>query len=298
MMRSLWTAASGMRAQQVNVDTIANNLANVNTSGYKSQEASFKSLLYQNLQSQSTNNAGDLKPVPAEVGLGSRVAAITSEFTQGNLLANESPFSVALEGDGFFAVRTETGEVQYTRDGNFNVSPFQGGNMLCTADGYPVLDQNGNEIILPATRTLRDENGNVLYDANGNPRTAPISAADVAISDDGSIGFPGEDGNVEPIIRDGYEVKFGIYQFNNPAGLHKAGSNNFSVTAASGEPIQEGENANMSQTKTHQYYTEGSNVDVANEMVNLIVAQRAYEMNSKAIQASDQMMQQANNLRS
>ena len=116
MMRSLWTAASGMRAQQVNVDTIANNVANINTIGYKSQQASFKSLLYQNLQSTSTNNAGENKPVAAEVGLGSRVAAITSTFTQGNLTHVENPFSVALEGDGFFQIRTESGELQYTRD--------------------------------------------------------------------------------------------------------------------------------------------------------------------------------------
>ena len=123
MMRSLWTAASGMRAQQVNVDTIANNVANINTIGYKSQQASFKSLLYQNLQSTSTNNAGENKPVAAEVGLGSRVAAITSTFTQGNLTHVENPFSVALEGDGFFQIRTESGELQYTRDGSFEISP-------------------------------------------------------------------------------------------------------------------------------------------------------------------------------
>lgn len=125
MMRSLWTAASGMRAQQVNVDTIANNVANINTIGYKSQQASFKSLLYQNLQSTSTNNAGENKPVAAEVGLGSRVAAITSTFTQGNLTHVENPFSVALEGDGFFQIRTESGELQYTRDGSMKSRRLQ-----------------------------------------------------------------------------------------------------------------------------------------------------------------------------
>lgn len=282
MMRSLWTAASGMRAQQTNVDTIANNLANVNTTGYKSQEASFKSLLYQNLQSTSTNNAGENKPVAAEVGLGSRVSAITSAFKQGPLLASDSPFAVAVEGDGFFRVRTVDGEIQYTRDGNFIVSPVDGGNMLCTADGYPVLDQMGNEIILPKD----------------------YAADDIAISPDGVIGFPGEDGNVRPLINyltpDGneqYEIKLALVQFNNPAGLHKEGNNNFSVTVASGDPMMEDANPNLKKSKTLQRYTEGSNVDVANEMVNLIVAQRAYEMNSKAIQATDEMMQQANNLR-
>lgn len=275
MMRSLWTAASGMRAQQTNVDTIANNLANVNTIGYKTQEASFKSLLYQNLQSTSTNNAGDEKPVAAEVGLGTRVAAITSDFDQGKLTATNNPFTMAIEGDGFFQVRTPNGDIQYTRDGNFIVSPVANGNMLCTTDGYPVLDQYGNNIILPSTNV----------------------ATDLQVSSDGTIGFPGADGNVVPLRNNGYDVRFGLVQFNNPSGLYKEGGNNFSATVASGNPIPENNNVNVKQSKIHQRYYEGSNVDVATEMVNLIVAQRAYEMNSKAIQATDDMMQQANNLR-
>lgn len=276
MMRSLWTAASGMRAQQVNVDTIANNVANINTIGYKSQQASFKSLLYQNLQSKSTNNAGEEKPVAAEVGLGSRVAAITSTFTNGNLQATEDPFSMALEGDGFFQIRTAGGELQYTRDGGFIVSPAAQGNMLCTTDGNAVLDAYGNQIILPNTQV----------------------ATNLVVNEDGTIAFPDATGN-PAILTDanGRQVRFGIYQFNNPAGLAKEGSNNFSVTVASGAAVAENGNATVQQTKVHQYYTEASNVDVAEEMVNLIVAQRAYEMNSKAIQTSDEMMQQANNLR-
>ena len=276
MMRSLWTAASGMRAQQVNVDTIANNVANINTIGYKSQQASFKSLLYQNLQSKSTNNAGEEKPVAAEVGLGSRVAAITSTFTNGNLQATENPFCMALEGDGFFQIRTAGGELQYTRDGGFIVSPVAQGNMLCTTDGNAVLDAYGNQIILPNTQV----------------------ATDLVVNEDGTIAFPDATGNPS-ILTDanGRPVRFGIYQFNNPAGLAKEGSNNFSVTVASGAAVAENGNATVQQTRVHQYYTEASNVDVAEEMVNLIVAQRAYEMNSKAIQTSDEMMQQANNLR-
>ena len=276
MMRSLWTAASGMRAQQVNVDTIANNVANINTIGYKSQQASFKSLLYQNLQSKSTNNAGEEKPVAAEVGLGSRVAAITSTFTNGNLQATEDPYSMALEGDGFFQIRTAGGELQYTRDGGFIISPSAQGNMLCTTDGNAVLDAYGNQIILPNTQV----------------------ATNLVVNEDGTIAFPDANGN-PAILTDanGRQVRFGIYQFNNPAGLAKEGSNNFSVTVASGAAVAENGNATVQQTKVHQYYTEASNVDVAEEMVNLIVAQRAYEMNSKAIQTSDEMMQQANNLR-
>lgn len=277
MMRSLWTAASGMRAQQINVDTIANNVANVNTIGYKTQQASFKSLLYQNLQSKSTNNAGDEKPVPAEVGLGSRVAAITSSFEQGELLASTSAFSMAIEGDGFFQVRKPDGQIQYTRDGGFNISPRPEGNLLCTTDGYPVLDQDGNNIVLPIT----------------------AMADDLVVSKEGILGFPGADGNVVNLINaNGNPVQFGLVQFNNPAGLYKEGSNNFSATVASGNPVPENGNGNVRPSMVHQFYREGSNVDVANEMVNLIVAQRAYEMNSKAIQASDDMMQQANNLRS
>ncbi len=275
MMRSLWTAASGMRAQQLNVDTIANNISNVNTTAYKTQEASFKSLLYQNLQSTSTNNAGENKPVAAEVGLGTRLSAITSQFDQGNLNASARPFDVAIEGDGFFQIRNQAGELLYTRDGTLNVSPVQGGNLLCTADGCPVLDQYGNEIILPDR----------------------YNASDVEIDQNGYIGFPGPDGNFQPLQDNGYQVRLALYQFSNPAGLSKEGSNAFAVTAASGEAMAEFGNPNLTPSMTHQYYTEGSNVDVANEMVNLIVAQRAYEMNSKAIQASDEMMQQANNLR-
>jgi len=197
MMRSLWTAASGMRAQQLNVDTIANNISNVNTTAYKSQEASFKTLLYQNLQSTSTNNAGEDKPVPAEVGLGTRLSAITSQFDQGNLNASTRPFDVAIEGDGFFQVRNEAGELLYTRDGTLNVSPVQGGNLLCTAAGLPILDQFGNDIVLPGQ----------------------YNASDVEIDKNGYIGFPNAEGNFEPLMGNGYQIKLGLYQFSNPAGL-------------------------------------------------------------------------------
>lgn len=275
MMRSLWTAASGMRAQQTNVDTIANNIANVNTIGYKSQEASFKSLLYQNLQSTSTNNAGELKPVAAEVGLGSRVAAITSDFDQGKLTPSTNPFAMAIEGKGFFQVRVPSGEIQYTRDGNFNVSPTDQGNLLCTTDGYPVLDTNGNNIYFPTDK----------------------NSTDVILNQDGTLGFADTAGHFQAITNNGQPVKIGLVQFNNPAGLSKESGNNFSVTPASGVPILEGTSDLITPSKIHQKYIESSNVDVANEMVNLIVAQRAYEMNSKAIQATDEMMQQANNLR-
>jgi flagellar basal-body rod protein FlgG len=276
MMRSLWTAASGMRSQQVNVDTISNNIANVNTIGYKTEQASFKSLLYQNLQSTSTNNALEEKPVAAEVGLGSRVAAITSQFTQGELLDSTDPYTVAIEGDGFFEVQNANGEVLYTRDGAFNLSPVDGGNMICNSDGYPVLDVNGNSIIIPDEYPLQE----------------------IQISQDGVISFPDGTSNPDPLTINGQTVQLAVVQFNNPAGLEKLGGNNYGETVASGAPIAELRNENLEHSKVQQYYREGSNVDVANEMVNLIIAPRAYELNSKAIQTSDTMMQEANNLRS
>lgn len=275
MMRSLWTAASGMRAQQTNVDTISNNLANVNTTGYKTQEASFKSLLYQNLQSTSTNNAGELKPVAAEVGLGTRVSAITSMFTQGNLQTSDNPFAMAVEGDGFFRVKNAKGEILYTRDGNFNASPVENGNMLVTAEGYPILDTQGNSIIIPKG----------------------VPATNLSVGQDGMVSYKDKKNNDIKLMNGGKQVQISLVQFSNPAGLEKVSGNNFAVTPASGEPLSEVDNNSVKPSKIHQRYIEGSNVDVANEMVNLIVAQRAYEMNSKAIQATDDMMQQANNLR-
>lgn len=277
MMRSLWSAASGMIAQQTNLDNISNNLANVNTVGYKKDTVEFKSLLYQTLQSTSTNNAGENKPVPAQVGLGTRVASITSVFTQGSLQAAEQSTFMAIEGNGFFKVRNEDGEVCYTRDGSFNLQPTaDGGAMLCNGDGHPVLDQNNNVIVIPAG----------------------IQADTVSIETDGRIMIPtGENETMEPLVFEGYGQQIGLAQFNNPSGLESAGGNLFKETAVSGAPLEESATEGINRSRIHQRYLEMSNVQVADEMVNMIVAQRAYEMNSKAIQASDEMLQQANNLR-
>lgn len=270
MMRSLWTAASGMRSQQTNVDNISNNLANVNSVGYKKNTAEFKSLLYQNLQSTSTNNAGENKPVAAQVGLGSRLASITSVYTQGPLTANESPLAVAVQGDGFFKVRDKNGDTLYTRDGSFQSSPVNGGNMICTSDGNPLLDVNNKEIIIPSDYTL----------------------STLVIDEDGNMSAKNAEGELVNL-----GVKIGLVQFNNPAGLAQEGNNLLRVTNASGNPMEESTSANLTKSKINQYYIEGSNVQVVDEMVNLIVAQRAYEINSKAITASDEMLKQANNLR-
>lgn len=279
MMRSLWTAASGMLAQQTSLDTIANNLSNVNTAGYKKDSVEFKSLLYQTLQSTSTNNAGENKPVPAQVGLGTRVAAITTVYTQGNLQAVDNNTYMAIEGSGFFKVRDLDGNVCYTRDGSFNVQPVEGGVMLCTSEGYPVLDQNNNTIVIPAE----------------------YSAATLTVDKEGNLFVQGADEQKVALTSvlngQNYEQKIGLVQFNNPAGLSSIGSNLYQETVASGAPIEESATPALKQSRIHQNYIEMSNVQVADEMVNMITTQRAYEMNSKAIQASDEMLQQANNLR-
>lgn len=278
MMRSLWSAASGMIAQQTNLDTVANNLSNVNTIGYKKDTTEFKSLLYQTLQSRSTNNVGENKPVPAQVGLGTRVSSITTVFTQGNLQDTDNPTYMAIEGSGFFKVRDLDGNVCYTRDGSFGVQPVEGGMMLCNSLGYPVLDQNNNPIIVPN----------------------PTRAEDIVIDKEGNIFTKtGENGDQVPLMMEGqdYQQRIGLVQFNNPAGLYSRGDNMYEVTVASGEAIEESTTEGVTRSLIHQGYIEMSNVQVADEMVNMIVAQRAYEMNSKAIQASDEMLQQANNLR-
>lgn len=280
MMRSLWSAASGMIAQQTNLDTIANNLSNVNTIGYKKDTTEFKSLLYQTLQSTSTNNVGANKPVPAQVGLGTRVSSITTVFTQGNLQDTDNPAYMAIEGSGFFKVRDLDGNVCYTRDGSFGFQPVEGGMMLCNSQGYPVLDQNNNPIVIPN----------------------PVRAEDVVIDKEGNIFTKtGQNGQLVAVtgVLNGqnYDQKIGLVQFNNPAGLSSRGDNLYEVTVASGNPIEESTTQGITRSLVHQGYIEMSNVQVADEMVNMIVAQRAYEMNSKAIQASDEMLQQANNLR-
>lgn len=270
MMRALYTGATGMLAQQTNVDNISNNLANVNTVGYKQEKAEFKSLLYQTIQTRTTTANGEEKPIPAQVGLGTRIASTTSIYKQGAMLASENDTDFAIVGDGFFAVRAADGETYYTRAGNFNWSMGNNGVTLTTSDGYPVLDTNNNPIVLPAG----------------------ISSGNVVVSSDGSFGYTTADGTYVALNQ-----SFGIFQFNNPAGLDKTGDNLLEVTDASGVALNEATNANLIPSEVRQNYLEGSNVQVADEMVNLIIAQRAYQLNSKAITTADEMLEQANNLR-
>lgn len=271
MMRSLWTAASGMMAQQTSVDTIANNLANVNTTGYKSESTEFKSLLYQDLQPKTTSANGENKPVGAQVGLGTRVASITSRYTQGQFQDTGRQTDFAISGEGFFAVSNIDGETVYTRNGNFNFSTYENDSvMLCTADGYSVLSAEGEPIIF----------------------SNEYKVSDISIDTDGNVLYPDENNN--PAFT-GYKI--GLFQFSNPAGLDKLGGNYLKETAASGMALNEDYDDVSKKSQLRQSYLEMSNVNVATEMVNLITAQRAYELCSKAITTSDTMMEQANALK-
>lgn len=281
MLRSLWTGASGMIAQQTSVDTISNNLANVNTVGYKKETVEFRSLLYQKLQTETTDNNGDPKPVIGQVGSGVRTGAITSRFTQGNMTQTDEPFDLAIDGEGFFAVQTPNGETAYTRNGSLLFAIASDGLALTNSEGYPLLDTAGTPIVLSATTDVSklsiDVDGKVMEEVNEEYTAA-----------DGTTKY-----NTEYVFR----AQLGIVQFNNPSGLEKVSGSMYQETAASGEPRMEVDDDALKRSSIRSGYLEASNVQTVDEIVNLIVAQRAYEMNSKVITASDQMLQQANNLR-
>ena len=302
MLRSLWTGASGMIAQQTSVDTISNNLANVNTVGYKKETVEFRSLLYQKLQTETTDNNGDPKPVIGQVGSGVRTGAITSRFTQGNLNQTDNPFDLAIDGDGFFALQTPSGETAYTRNGSLLFAIASDGLALTNSEGYPLLDKNGSAIILPAqtdvTKLSVDVDGRIFEEVR-------VEIKDTTVTTPPAEGEQTE-GEQETPVQDTekkYKTEFveraqlGIVQFNNPSGLEKVSGSLYQVTAASGEPRMEVEDPALKRSVIRSGYLEASNVQTVDEIVNLIVAQRAYEMNSKVITASDQMLQQANNLR-
>lgn len=270
MVRSLYSAASGMIAQQTNVDVISNNLANVNSTGYKSESASFKSLLYQDLQARTTSANGEQKPVSAQVGLGSRISAVTSHYTQGSANATDSTTDFMINGDGFFAVQDLDGSTMYTRNGGFLFAVAQDGFMLSTAEGYPVLSSDGSPIVL----------------------SSEYNSAKVTVDGEGNLCYPDETNNPAPM-----GIKIALFQFTNPSGLEKVGSSYLKESEASGVPLNEDYDDVGAKSKIKQGYLEASNVNVATEMVNLITAQRAYELCSKAITTSDTMMEQANNLK-
>jgi flagellar basal-body rod protein FlgG len=272
MMRSLWTAASGMTAQQTNVDVISNNLANVNTTAYKASRMEFKSLLYQTLSRATTDPAtGITGPSNLQVGLGVRPVATTRQFSTGNFDRTDQIMDFAINGPGFFMIQRDPDTVAFSRDGNFRVSVMDdGGLMLVTAEGRAVLDIDGAEIVFPPE----------------------VNISTMSVDDFGNITFIDADGEVEDL-----GLQIGIVQFSNLQGLETIGSNLFGVTAASGQPILEADGATPITSSILQGVIEMSNVQLAEEMVRLIIAQRAYEINSRSIQTSDEMLQQAAQLK-
>ncbi len=261
MLRALWTAASGMNAQQLNVDVIANNLANVNTSGFKRSRVDFQDVLYQTDRVPGSASArGSQLPTGIQVGLGTRPGAVYKLFSQGTFQATGNELDMVIEGNGFFQVVQPDGSTAYTRDGGFKLDT-QG--RVVTSDGY----------------TLEPE------------ITIPQEATQIAIGQDGtvSVQMPGQ--------TEMQEVgQIQLATFVNPSGLSSIGKNLFVATAASGDP-QTGTPGLQNFGSLVQGYIEQSNVDVVQEMVQMIVAMRAYEVNSKAIQTSDEMLQVANQVR-
>lgn len=270
MMRALWTGASGMTSQQNNLDTISNNFANVNTAGYKKEQTQFSSLLYQKLQTKTTDAQGNPKPVISQVGSGVRTSGVVSVFSQGPLLESDNDWDLAVEGKGFFMIRDAKGETSYTRNGSFRLAMASTGVTLANTDGFSVLDSNGQPIVFDST----------------------LDATKVEIDEYGNLMYPDENDTMQLM-----NIQVGLAQFNNPSGLEKSGQSLYYATESSGDPRLEAQDTALNISKIHAGRLEGSNVDSANEIVNLIVAQRAYEMNSKTITAADEMLQQANNLR-
>ena len=256
MMRSLWTAASGMVGQQFNIDTISNNLSNVNTTGFKKIRAEFEDLIYQTLLMAGTP-ATEVTEVPTgiQVGHGVKTAATQKIFTQGSLQSTENKLDIALDGEGFFKIQLYDGSVAYTRDGSFKVDSNR---QVVTSNGYLVEPP----VVLPENFIMNT----------------------LSISQDGRITVKvvGEEEAIEVGLLE-------IYRFVNPAGLRNIGDNLYKTTPASGEEIP-GQPGMNGMAKTHQGFLEMSNVKVVEEMVNMIVAQRAYEINSKAIHTSDSML--------
>jgi flagellar basal-body rod protein FlgG len=254
MMRALTTAGTGMIAQQFNLDTISNNLANVNTTGFKHQRAEFTDLMYQTYKGSSTNSGA------VQVGLGSAFSATASDFSEGALQNTANPLDLAIVGSGFFQVQKADGALAYTRDGAFK---RDANGLMVTSDGYPLEP----------------------------PITIPANATAISVSNTGVVSAT--------IAGQNELQEIGTIQlavFPNPAGLTRMGQNLYAAGGASGDP----QLANPGATGAGELqsgFLEGSNVQVVEEMVKMIMAQRAYEINSKAIQTSDEMLSTINNLK-
>jgi len=261
MIRALYSAASGMSAQQLNVDTIANNLANANTTAYKARRTQFQDLVYQNLVQPGTAS-GQQTTVPSglQVGLGTKPGANEIVFAQGSFAETGNPLDLTISGLGFFQIRQPSGELAYTRDGSFQ------------------LDKSGN--IVTANGDLLEPN-----------ITVPAQAQSINIANDGTVSYtlPGQTATQ-------VAGQIQLATFQNPAGLNGIGQNLYLPTDASGQPTTGVPGSTTGAGTIMQGYQEQSNVSIVNEFINLIAAQRGYEANSKVVKATDEMYQQVNNI--
>jgi flagellar basal-body rod protein FlgG len=258
MLRALYSAAAGMESQQMNLDVISNNLANVNTTGYKDSKLQFQDLLYQTTRAAgSQQGGGNELPGSLQIGQGAIPVATERIFTQGDLSQTGGNLDVAIQGAGFFQVQMPDGSLAYTRDGSFKTDAE---GRIVTSDGYPV---------------------------QGGFQPVPTGTTNITISASGAVTYTTSSGTTSSQIQ--------LANFNNPGGLQAVGQNLYTETEASGT-AQLGDPTTNGLGELQQGYLELSNVSVVQEMVNLILAQRAYEVNSKAVQAADQMMQDSNNL--
>lgn len=261
MIKSLHTSATGMKAQQTNMDTIANNIANVSTTGFKKSRAEFEDLLYQTVQEPgAATGLNSVSPTGVQVGTGVKTAGVQKDFTQGSTKVTQNAFDMEIQGNGFFPVQTPSGQIAYTRDGSFKKGP--GGS-------------------------LQDRNGNVLQ-----PEIIiPFDAVGVEVSPDGQVAISTAQNQLPQNVG-----QIQLVGFVNPTGLKSMGQNLYMPSAASGLP-QQGVPGTTGLGTIAQGQLEVSNVNIVDEMVEMISAQRSYETNSKVIQASDQMLQSINNLR-
>jgi flagellar basal-body rod protein FlgG len=261
MIRALYSAGSGMTAQQMNVDNIAHNLSNANTVGFKMRRAQFQDLLYQSfVQPGAAAGAQTVVPSGLQIGLGTRTSSNEISFSQGNFASTDNPLDLVIQGRGFFQVRRPTGELAYTRAGTFQMNRE---GQVVTGDG----------------------------DALEPQITIPSEAQSITIASDGTVSYvqPGQ-----TAAQQAGQIQ--LANFTNPAGLNSIGHNLFTPTDASGEPTLGNPGGQEGLGSLLQGYTEGSNVSVVEEFINLIVSQRAYEANSKVVKAADEMYQQVNNI--
>ena len=265
MVRSLWTGASGMIGQQANIDTISNNLANVNTHGYRKIRADFEDLIYHTIRTAGTPATEEtVVPVGTQMGHGVKLAATQRVFSQGALQTTEVPTDMAIAGEGFFRVQLQDGSYAYTRNGNFQID--SNGRMV-TSQGYWLLP----DLVMP--ERFLPESINISKDGRVEVRVPEINGDE-----------PIPVGQIE------------LYRFPNPVGLTALGDNLFRITNASGDPIP-GRPNEMGMGQIIHRTLEMSNVAIVREMVDLIVAQRAYEFNSRTIQTTDNMLGTATSLK-